>query len=418
VSHRDFDESIYDVKNEDVDLYGANYWEKHFLKLANVGTMDELHDLYLSNRCLYWLRYLLKYALPSASIAEIGSGLGQLQYLVKQAGFEQVGVELSPKVCDLARQSFDIDMRCGTIDSLDGIYDVILCMDLLEHLVNPAAFMQKVTQRTSLKSILILQTPCYNPDLTFQQMRQVCPRFEGLLISAEHIFLFSHKSIVSLLKKAGFSHIQFEPAVFGDDYDMFLIASMSQLVEREQADILDALATNKPGGWMVRTAYQMQQNAEKQQGELQGQLSEVHQQLGTTQGQLSETQQQLSEAHQQLGAIQGQLSETQQQLSESQQQLSKTQQQLSESQQQLSESQQQMSKTQQQLSESQQQLCETQRQLGELHRQLGATRGQLSETQQLLAEKEREIVAVYTSRSWRITKPIRIISNIVRMEKS
>ena len=140
VNNRIINESIYDVKNESNDLYGANYWFKNFLDRAKMTSINELNDHYLVGRCLYWMRCVLKYILPPAKVVEFGGGLGQMLYLMKHAGFNQVGIELSQKVCEYARSAFNINMLSGTIDDLKGVYDAVLLFDVVEHLTDPVAF--------------------------------------------------------------------------------------------------------------------------------------------------------------------------------------------------------------------------------------------------------------------------------------
>ena len=393
VNQRDFDESIYNVQNENTDLYGASYWEEHFLKLAKVPSMADLHDMYLSGRCLYWLKYLLKYVLPPASIAEIGCGLGQMPYLSKQAGFTQIGVELSPKICEYSRQIFEVDMLRGSVDDLVGEYDAILFLDLLEHIVDPVSFMSKIAQHSKPKTVLLIQTPCYNPDLTFEEMCNTSPNFKSLLVPEEHIFLFSRQSMQTLLNKSGFIHIQFEPAVFGDDYDMFLAASLSPLTEYSQENIQEALSQYS-GGWLVRAIYQVQKQLTEAHQHLtnsQQQLMESRQQTENTQILLTSTQQQFNESQQLLTESQQQVSNTQQQLTESQQQVSNTQQQLTGSQQQVSDIQQQLTGSQHLVNETQEKLIDTQKQLTDTQKQLDWSQQELSDTQMQLAGNQQQL---------------------------
>lgn len=83
ISKHNFQDTIYDVKNEEEDLYGKNYWEVTMTRAAEKNTLSEVGDLYLTGRVIYWLKNVLKYIKLGADIAEIGCGLGQLQYVLK-----------------------------------------------------------------------------------------------------------------------------------------------------------------------------------------------------------------------------------------------------------------------------------------------------------------------------------------------
>ena len=258
VNRRDFTEAIYDIKNEDTDLYGLNYWQEHFLKLAKVPTLADLHDIYLTGRCLYWLQCLMTYALPPASVMEIGCGVGQMPYITKQAGYKQLGVELSPEVCTYARQTFDVDMHCGTFETVEGVFDAILLFDLLEHMIDPIEFLQKLAKKATPNTILLIQTPCYSPAYTYEQMKTDIPHFEWLMTADEHIWLFSREAVKAMLQQTGFSYMEFIPAFHGDDYDMFLVASQSPIKKPTSHNMMDAL-TGQPSGWLVRAMMKMKE---------------------------------------------------------------------------------------------------------------------------------------------------------------
>jgi hypothetical protein len=78
------------------DFYGKNYWFTHQegdLGLPNIITRARID---LPERCLYWLRTLLKYKLPPAKVLELGSAHGGFVALLQWAGFEAMGSEVSP----------------------------------------------------------------------------------------------------------------------------------------------------------------------------------------------------------------------------------------------------------------------------------------------------------------------------------
>ena len=68
ISKHNFDDAIYNVKNENNDLYGKNYWEVEMTKAAGKNTLSEVVDMYLTERVIYWLQYILKLSLIHISI--------------------------------------------------------------------------------------------------------------------------------------------------------------------------------------------------------------------------------------------------------------------------------------------------------------------------------------------------------------
>ena len=229
VSKKAFEDSIYHVEDENDDLYGENYWEEVMTKEAGVNSTDEIIDLYLHERGIYWLKYIVKYFPFNSKVAEIGCGLGQLSYLMKMLGYQQIAYELSPAICKYVKNKLNINIVCQTFGKGNEKYDAIVAMDVFEHILNPQEFLGECSEHITDKGILCLQTPCYDETLTYDKMRCEKPRFEKLMVEEQHIFIYSKKSITQILESYGFYEIIFEPAFFGNDYDMFLFASKEKI---------------------------------------------------------------------------------------------------------------------------------------------------------------------------------------------
>ena len=237
VSKYDFTQAVSQVTSEEEDLYGKNYWETVMIKEAGVRDMDELIDLYLSERCAYWLKVSLQYLKLGGKVADVGCGLGQFSFMLKAAGFQPVSFELSPQICQYIEKRLWLKTICGELSSSNEEYDAIFAADVFEHLLEPERFLDDCAQRLEAGGVLILQMPCYNPEYTYNEMLEKSPRFKHLLVEDQHIFLYSRHSIERLLKKHDFDFVAFEPAFFGDDYDMFLFASKESICKNTQEEI-------------------------------------------------------------------------------------------------------------------------------------------------------------------------------------
>ncbi len=264
VSDVDFSEKIVEVEDEEKDLYGKNYWEKLMCQLTGKNSLDEVIDHYLQERTIYWLQYLMKYRLPKATVAEIGAGIGQFSYLMKQAGYEQTGFELSEEICKYAAETLDVNMHQGDISDIDKKYDVIVSFDLLEHIVDPISFIQRCKEHLKEDGIFCFQTPCYNPKLSYEEMKEKEPRFQSHLTEFQHINLFSRESAEKLLRENGFNYINFEPAVFGDDYDMFVFASRTPM-KQNSADEMNAYLNSTDNGRLIKSMTTLYQQVNEKQ---------------------------------------------------------------------------------------------------------------------------------------------------------
>jgi 2-polyprenyl-3-methyl-5-hydroxy-6-metoxy-1,4-benzoquinol methylase len=237
------------VTDEAVDFYGREYWFSHqerVLGLANIQDRAR-HDL--PERCLYWLRTALRYRLPPARVLEVGCGHGGFVALLRLAGFEAAGLELSPWVVRFARETFRVPMWLGPIEE-QGFepesMDMIVLMDVLEHLRDPRDTLARCLALLRPDGILLIQTPRYPEGQSYEDLAVRHDRFLECLLPGEHLYLFSVRSVRELFRRIGAPHVNFEPAFF-PEYDMFAVAGRQPLGTHAVAGVERALAGH-PGG--------------------------------------------------------------------------------------------------------------------------------------------------------------------------
>jgi 2-polyprenyl-3-methyl-5-hydroxy-6-metoxy-1,4-benzoquinol methylase len=222
------------------NFYGKNYWTNFLTKEYGYPDIVQLSRIYLAERCIYWLRNILKYKLTPAKTLELGCAHGGLVFLMKLAGYDAAGSEMSQWLCDYAHNTFDITMMCDRIEDLnvsDGSYDAILLMDVIEHLTDPVAGLKRIARSLKDDGIAVIQTPCWREtDKTYEEMKNGKSIFIEQFKEKEHLYLFNEASIKRILNETGFPHIAFEPSIFS--YDMFIFAGKRPLNKIEQ-DVID-----------------------------------------------------------------------------------------------------------------------------------------------------------------------------------
>ena len=262
ISKYEFNQDIYNVKDEQKDLYGKNYWEVSMEKAIGTNNLEGVIDSYLNGRVIYWMQYILKYIKLGGSIVEVGCGLGQLQYVLKRLGYTQKAYELSKEICSYIKKNMKISVCCGNFRGKRKKYDGILAFDLFEHLIDPDSFLKKCMYSLTDTGVLCIQTPCFDPQLTFEDMVTEKRKFINQLKWNQHVYLYSKNSIEYILHKYGFNYIKFEPAYFGNDYDMFLFASKKEILSNTSEEIDDFL-NHQTNGRLLKTMIQLFENQRK-----------------------------------------------------------------------------------------------------------------------------------------------------------
>jgi 2-polyprenyl-3-methyl-5-hydroxy-6-metoxy-1,4-benzoquinol methylase len=234
------------VRHDQTDFYGKSYWLSHQKDELGYPDIFERARRDLPERCVHWMRTVLKYKLPPARTLELGSAHGGFVALLKAAGYEASGLELSPWVADYASNTFEVPMLVGPIETQNiepGSLDVIMMMDVLEHLPDPSKTVERCVNLLSPGGALIVQTPRFPEGQSYDRMLREKSPFLQQLKAAEHLYLFSERSIRELLSRLGVRHLTLEEAIFAQ-YDMFMVAAKMPLLERTEQERDMALTAN------------------------------------------------------------------------------------------------------------------------------------------------------------------------------
>lgn len=130
-------------------------------------------------------------------LLDVGAASGIFLNLARQAGYRAEGVEPSTYLVAEARKKYGIEILKGTIDDVaaDHRYSVITLLDIIEHLVDPVAFLTKVDRRLASGGILVLVTP----DINSLAAQLAARRWWHYRMA--HLNFFSLKSLNYLLEK-------------------------------------------------------------------------------------------------------------------------------------------------------------------------------------------------------------------------
>ena len=158
---------------------------------------------------------------PDQKILEVGAGAGHTLLYIKenQIAAEVMGVELM-KMPGSSQEHPSIDkfqianIEQEDIQAEEGYFDVILCPDVLEHLVDPWLAVEKIARHLKKDGLLIVSIPnlrewrtviniVFKGEFTYQP--------EGGIMDRTHLRFFCKKNVTQLLSTASLSPIWSKP---------------------------------------------------------------------------------------------------------------------------------------------------------------------------------------------------------------
>jgi 2-polyprenyl-6-hydroxyphenyl methylase/3-demethylubiquinone-9 3-methyltransferase len=95
---------------------------------------------------------------------DVGCGAGLLAEPLARLGASVTGIDAAPENVAVARahaerQNLAIDYRAVGVETLDQRFDLVTCMEVIEHVVDPAAFVRGLAHVLAPGGLLILSTP-------------------------------------------------------------------------------------------------------------------------------------------------------------------------------------------------------------------------------------------------------------------
>jgi len=153
---------------------------------------------------------ICKYA-RGPRLLDVGCASGFFIEAALDAGFDPVGIELSPTAIELARPEVRTRITCGDVNVLIASearqFDVVTAFDIIEHTLDPAAFLDDIGRVLAPGGLLVVSTPD-----TGHWLRGIMGNRWPMLQPFQHTFLFSQQAIRALLLEHGYEPIVIESA--------------------------------------------------------------------------------------------------------------------------------------------------------------------------------------------------------------
>lgn len=190
----------YPTESETREFYAKGYMTKKFNDLGHhIHFTPEYRSAYFDEKDLTFSDLkmdLKKYS--GKSLLDVGCANGQFIEYAARFGIKALGIDISDEMVGEAVKNGHNCKKADLFD-LDGEYDVVTFWDVVEHVTDPRAVLEKA--RTLLKpgGEVVIQTPCTGmvSELFGEKWLYYLP--------VQHVHLFSQEALFSLLSETGYS---------------------------------------------------------------------------------------------------------------------------------------------------------------------------------------------------------------------
>jgi 2-polyprenyl-6-hydroxyphenyl methylase/3-demethylubiquinone-9 3-methyltransferase len=102
--------------------------------------------------------------LEGKTALDVGCGAGLLTEPLARLGARVTGIDAASELIAVARDhaaamGLEIDYRAAPVETIDGRFDLVTSMEVIEHVADPAAFVKSLAGRLAPGGLLILSTP-------------------------------------------------------------------------------------------------------------------------------------------------------------------------------------------------------------------------------------------------------------------
>jgi 2-polyprenyl-6-hydroxyphenyl methylase/3-demethylubiquinone-9 3-methyltransferase len=102
--------------------------------------------------------------LEGKTALDVGCGAGLLTEPLARLGARVTGIDAAPELIAVARDHaakmrLEVDYRAGDVQALEGRFDLVTAMEVIEHVADAAAFVKALAKRLAPNGLLVLSTP-------------------------------------------------------------------------------------------------------------------------------------------------------------------------------------------------------------------------------------------------------------------
>jgi 2-polyprenyl-6-hydroxyphenyl methylase/3-demethylubiquinone-9 3-methyltransferase len=156
------------IISEEVEQFGklaADWWDPNGAS-AMLHKLNPVRLKYIRDRIdQHWQTdERSRTPLDGKTALDVGCGAGLLTEPLARLGAKATGIDASPEVIAVAREHaaamlLDVDYRVSAVETLEGKFDLVTSMEVIEHVADPDAFVKALAKRLAPDGLLIMSTP-------------------------------------------------------------------------------------------------------------------------------------------------------------------------------------------------------------------------------------------------------------------
>jgi SAM-dependent methyltransferase len=142
---------------------GAPGYDRNFQYARRVTRVKYPLAYLASRQDAFWGVEHLLAELTNPRVLEVGCGLGYLTYALRRAGYDALGIDVSPEAVASATRVFGHFYRAESIESYaskcSDTFDAIVMVEVIEHLEDPVKVLQSAMRLLAPGGSVIVSTP-------------------------------------------------------------------------------------------------------------------------------------------------------------------------------------------------------------------------------------------------------------------
>lgn len=197
----------------------------------------------------WFLRQIEAFPLNGKRLLEIGSNVGLFLDVARERGWDERGVEPSKWAVDEGILRFGVHLEQGTVEDLDlgpDAADVIVMLDVLEHLNDPLAALRDLRKMINEEGLLVVST------VNLDGLHSRLSGGDWPWFIRSHLHYFGRRTLTAMLRSAGFRLVEWRtaPRSFHLSYIAHRVEASHPRIGAAAAAVANVIDPRVPVGWL------------------------------------------------------------------------------------------------------------------------------------------------------------------------